>query len=171
MSRTDDIKAYGLTAYPRSSASLLSSRVEPKEPHALGVDDIPLPDSALVGKVIEYAKEELPVETFNHSMRVFYYGIAIAKFSFPDLLTPSWISTYLLTALLHDIGTTPTNISSTLLSFEFAGGLLVLDLLQKEGAPKAQAESVAEAVIRHQDLGETGSVTSITAVILLATIF
>ncbi|KAL5349440.1 hypothetical protein ACLOAV_005732 [Pseudogymnoascus australis] len=171
MSRTDDIKAYGLTAYPRSTTSLLSSRVEPKEPHALGVDDIPLPDSALVGKVLEYAKKELPVETFNHSMRVFYYGIAIAKFSFPDLLTPSWISTYLLTSLLHDIGTTPTNISSTLLSFEFAGGLLVLDLLQKEGAPKAQAESVAEAVIRHQDLGETGSVTSITAVILLATIF
>lgn len=74
MSRTDDIKAYGLTAYPRSTASLLSSRVEPKEPHELGVDDIPLPDSALVGKVLEYAKKELPVETFNHSMRVFYYG-------------------------------------------------------------------------------------------------
>jgi hypothetical protein len=47
----------------------------------------------------------------------------------------------------------------------------VLDLLKKEGAPTAQAESVAEAVIRHQDLGETGFVTSITAVVLLATIF
>lgn len=57
------------------------------------------------------------------------------------------------------------------MSFEFHGGLLVLDLLKKEGAPTAQAESVAEAVIRHQDLGETGFVTSITAVILLATIF
>ena len=47
----------------------------------------------------------------------------------------------------------------------------MLDLLKKEGAPTAQAESVAEAVIRHQDLGETGFVTSITAVVLLATIF
>lgn len=47
----------------------------------------------------------------------------------------------------------------------------MLDLLKKEGAPTSQAESVAEAVIRHQDLGETGSVTSITAIILLATIF
>lgn len=47
----------------------------------------------------------------------------------------------------------------------------MLDLLKKEGAPEAQAQSVAEAVIRHQDLGETGSVTSVTAVVLLATIF
>lgn len=47
----------------------------------------------------------------------------------------------------------------------------MLDLLKKEGAPEAQAQSVAEAVIQHQDLGETGSVTSITAVVLLATIF
>ncbi|KFY73657.1 hypothetical protein V499_06279 [Pseudogymnoascus sp. VKM F-103] len=156
MARDEDIKTYGFAALPRSTAALLASRVDPKQPTELGVDDIPLPDSPLAGKVVEYARKELPVETFNHSMRVFYYGIAIAKFSFPELLTPSWITTYLLTSLLHDIGTTPTNITSTLLSFEFHGGLLVLDLLKKEGAPTAQAESVAEAVIRHQDLGETG---------------
>ncbi|KFZ11728.1 hypothetical protein V502_07430 [Pseudogymnoascus sp. VKM F-4520 (FW-2644)] len=171
MAREEDIKAYGFTAYPRSTAALLASRVDPKQPHELSVEDIPLPNTPLVTAVLEYAKRELPVETFNHSMRVFYYGIAITKFSFPSLLTPSWITTYLLTALLHDIGTTPTNITSTLLSFEFHGGLLVLDLLKKEGAPEAQAQSVAEAVIRHQDLGETGSVTSVTAVVLLATIF
>lgn len=47
----------------------------------------------------------------------------------------------------------------------------MLDLLKREGATQAQAESVAEAVIRHQDLGEMGSVTSVTAVVLLATIF
>ncbi|ELR02911.1 hypothetical protein, variant [Pseudogymnoascus destructans 20631-21] len=171
VAREEDIKAYGFSALPRSTAALLASRVDSKQPTELSVVDIPLPDSPLVTKVIEYGRKELPVETFNHSMRVFYYGIAIAKFSFPDLLTPSWIATYLLTSLLHDIGTTPMNITSTLLSFEFHGGLLVLDLLKKEGAPTAQAESVAEAVIRHQDLGETGWVTSVTALVLLATIF
>lgn len=189
MTREEDIEAYGFAALPRSTAALLATRKDPQTPTELGVDDIPIPDSALVKKVLEYAKKELPVETFNHSMRVFYYGkspflppkrrhpsntpkgIAIAKFSFPHLLTPSFTTTYLLTSLLHDIGTTPTNITSTLLSFEFHGGLIVLDLLNKEGAPRAQAESVAEAVIRHQDLGETGVVTSITAVVLLATIF
>ncbi|OBT54781.1 hypothetical protein VE04_05628 [Pseudogymnoascus sp. 24MN13] len=164
MAREEDIKTYGFAALPRSTRRPLASRVDPKQPTELGVDDIPLPDSPLAGKVVEYARRELPVETFNHR-------IAIARFSFPELLTPSWITTYLLTSLLHDIGTTPTNITSTLLSFEFHGGLLVLDLLKKEGAPTAQAEGAAEPVIRHQDLGETGFVTSITAVILLATIF
>jgi cyanamide hydratase len=57
------------------------------------------------------------------------------------------------------------------MSFEFYGGMLALDLLGKEGAPKAQAESVAEAVMRHQDLGDTGTLSSIGALIQLATIF
>jgi len=73
--------------------------------------------------------------------------------------------------MLHDIGTTDTNISGTLMSFEFYGGLITLDLLAKEGAVKAQAESVSEAVIRHQDLGETGTLTTIGALIQLATIY
>jgi cyanamide hydratase len=98
-------------------------------------------------------------------------GIAIARFSFPTWLTPSFAETYFLTCLLHDIGTTDTNITATLMSFEFYGGMLALDLLGKEGAPKAQAESVAEAVMRHQDLGDTGTLSSIGALIQLATIF
>jgi cyanamide hydratase len=57
------------------------------------------------------------------------------------------------------------------MSFEYYGGIITLDLLGKEGAPKPQAESVAEAVMRHQDLGETGTLTSIGALIQLATIF
>ena len=73
--------------------------------------------------------------------------------------------------MLHDIGTTDTNIRATLLSFEFYGGLLSLDLLRSLGAPKEQAENVAETVIRHQDLGDEGTVTRIEALIQLATIF
>ena len=57
------------------------------------------------------------------------------------------------------------------MSFEFYGGFLALSLLEKEDAAIAQAESVAEAVIRHQDLGETGTLTAIGALIQLATIF
>lgn len=80
--------------------------------------------------------------------------------------------TYLLTCLLHDIGTTDKNISATLMSFEFYGGYLALDLLKKElHAPVEQAESIAEAIIRHQDLGETGKISSVGLLIQLATIF
>jgi cyanamide hydratase len=57
------------------------------------------------------------------------------------------------------------------MSFEFYGGLITLELLKKLGAPVPQAENVAEAVIRHQDLGETGTLTRIGALIQLATIF
>lgn len=57
------------------------------------------------------------------------------------------------------------------MSFEFHGGLLALDLLRSHGAPQALAESVCEAIIRHQDLGETGTITSVGQLIQLATVF
>lgn len=88
---------------------------------------------------------------------------------------PSWEfsdETYFLICLLHDIGTTDKNLSATLMSFEFYGGLLALDLLQNElQVPKAQAESVAEAIIRHQDLGQTGKITTVGQLVQLATVF
>ena len=58
------------------------------------------------------------------------------------------------------------------MSFEFYGGFLALNLLQHElQAPKAQAESVAEAIIRHQDLGQTGKITTLGQLVQLATVF
>jgi len=104
-------------------------------------------------------------------MRVYYYGHAILAHSFPSWLSPSFVETYFLSCLLHDIGTTDENLNRTLMSFEFYGGLVVLDLLKKEGAPIEQAENVAEAVIRHQDLGDEGTITRIGALLQLATIF
>lgn len=58
------------------------------------------------------------------------------------------------------------------MSFEFYGGMLALDLISRElKAPIEQAESVAEAIMRHQDIGETGKITTIGLLIQLATIF
>jgi len=85
--------------------------------------------------------------------------------------SPTFNETYFLTCLLHDIGTTDENITATLMSFEFYGGLIVLDLLKTLNAPTPQSESVSEAVIRHQDLGETGTLTRMGGLIQLATIF
>jgi cyanamide hydratase len=81
------------------------------------------------------------------------------------------METYYLACLLHDIGTTEENLHSTHLSFEFYGGYLALNLLQEYGAPKEQAESVAEAIIRHQDLGDVGNITTVGQLIQLATLF
>ncbi|KAL2042775.1 hypothetical protein N7G274_004534 [Stereocaulon virgatum] len=119
---------------------------------------------------MEFAKQELREETFNHSMRVFYYGMAIKTQQ-----SPSWRlapKTYLLTCFLHDIGTTDENVSATLMSFEFHGGLIALDLLHKlHHAPIEQAEAVTEAVIRHQDIGGSGKITELGQLIQLAMIF
>jgi cyanamide hydratase len=88
---------------------------------------------------------------------------------------PSWEftdETWLLACLLHDIGTTDKNIRGTLMSFEFYGGLIALDLLHKQHkAPIEQAESVAEVIIRHQDIGNVGTITTLGLLIQLATIF
>jgi len=167
MSKT--VEEHGWTAVPRSRDKLLDSIGNPKSSKPMKIEDIPLPDSPLVQSVLKYAKENLTKQTFNHSMRVFYYGQAITTQHFPEWrYSPE---TYLLTALLHDIGTTDHNISSTQLSFEFFGGVLSLDLLKQLNAPQSQAEAVAEAIIRHQDLGETGMHTTIGAVTHFATVF
>jgi cyanamide hydratase len=91
--------------------------------------------------------------------------------AFPEWSTASFDETYFVTCLLHDIGTTEKNLHATLLSFEFYGGLLSLSLLQSLGSPIEQAENVAEAVIRHQDLGSVGKITRVGALVQLATIF
>jgi cyanamide hydratase len=113
-----------------------------------------------------------PLDPQSHKARLLTkLGIAIARSFFPTWLSPTFTETYLLACLLHDIGTTDSNITATLMSFEFYGGMIALDVLAKEGAPKAQAESVAEAVFRHQDLGDEGTLTTVGALIQLGTIF
>ncbi|KAK3051615.1 hypothetical protein LTR09_007270 [Extremus antarcticus] len=160
---------YGWNAVHRSLDKLVAGRTNSQPSKPVKVDDIPFPDDELAQQVMKYAKEKLPAETFNHSMRVYYYGQAIATQHFPSWkYTPS---TYYLASLLHDIGTTPQNQNSTHLSFEFQGGFIALDLLKNQlKAEVAQAESVCETIIRHQDLGSEGNMTTLTAVIHFATV-
>lgn len=168
------IEAYGWTAVPRKMSTLLSlsaASTSNKPAAPISITDIPIPSSPLATSVQTYAQKELPIEVYNHSMRVFYYGSAILTHAFPSWSTPTFIETYFLTCMFHDIGTTDKNIHATLLSFEFYGGYLVLDVLKSLSAPIEQAENVAEAVIRHQDLGDTGTITRIGALVQLATIF
>ncbi|KAF1993132.1 cyanamide hydratase [Amniculicola lignicola CBS 123094] len=158
----------GWTAVPRSQAKMLAN-VDKNRPAKIAVNQIKLPDTEVVKKTYEYAKRELPMQTFNHSLRVYYYGAAIVKFHLPQF--EPLLETYFLTCLLHDIGTTNTNLQATRMSFEFHGGFLALNLLQQYGAAKSQAESVCEAIIRHQDLGDSGEISSVGQLIQLATVF
>jgi cyanamide hydratase len=165
------IEKYGWTAVPHKISDLLQQSQATGPAPAITASSIPVPSSALSKAVQEYAQRELPVPTFNHSMRVFYYGSAIMRHCFPSWSAPSFDETYFLSCMLHDIGTTDKNIHATLLSFEFQGGMISLDLLRSLGSPLEQAENVAETIIRHQDLGDVGTHTRISALIQLATIF
>lgn len=69
-----ELVANGWTAVPRSFEKNLA-HVDKKVQAKASVGEIQLPDSDLVKKTYEYAKKERPEKTFNHSMRVYYYGM------------------------------------------------------------------------------------------------
>lgn len=71
---SDSKELHGWTAVPRDPVVLFKN-YEKSEPKPLVVNDILLPDSSLARKVLAYAEKELSEETFNHSMRVYYYGM------------------------------------------------------------------------------------------------
>ena len=86
--------------------------------------------------------------------------------------------------MMHDIGTTERNLTCTRLSYEFWAGVHVLQILQDSSrttggdavvgtqseATREQAESVCEAIIRHQDVQYKGSITLLTRLIHLGTL-
>ncbi|KAJ5413624.1 hypothetical protein N7509_000251 [Penicillium cosmopolitanum] len=142
----DSVSVYGFTAVPASASLLLSTTTSTAAPF-IPVSEIPVPDTALSERIKRYAQSEPPDEA------------------------------YFLTCLLHDIGSTEENITKTKLSFEFYGGLLALNVLQETSntsAPEATAapdlaESVAEAIIRHQDFRDEGKITAVGQLLQLAT--
>ncbi|KAI1654033.1 cyanamide hydratase [Daldinia decipiens] len=168
----DDIAKHGWSAFPVDGNAILNGKPYLHKPSPLTVKDIPFPSNdAIVAGIQEYAKKHLIEETYNHSMRVYHWGYSILKDQFPEEFSKLSLSTWALTCLLHDIGTVHENLRATLLSFEFYGGILALNLTKELGAPSAQAEAVAEAIIRHQDLGTVGKITFLGQLIQLATIY
>jgi cyanamide hydratase len=105
-------------------------------------------------------------------MRVYLLGLAILKQHLPSVsFTPE---AFYILSLLHDLGTT---LSDTALSFEYSGALRAREQLLSLGAEAVLADSVCEAIIRHQDVflgvegGDGGGkLTALTAVVQLSTL-
>lgn len=66
--------------------------------------------------------------------------------------------TYYLACLLHDIGTAERFLATTKLSFEFKGAIVARDLILNLGGVEDQADSVCDAIVRHQDIFVKGFV-------------
>ena len=86
--REAQVQEYGWTAVPCDPKKWAALKTSTKPPVPQLVENTPLPDTAIVKSAMEYAKAELPAHTFNHSMRVFYYGMTSYN---PASLTPSVI--------------------------------------------------------------------------------
>lgn len=125
-------------------------------------------DTPLAKFVYDYAKEKLPAETFNHSIRVYFYCVAIIKDQLLEWDLNNEV--ILVTCLLHDIGTTYENMNTTKLSFETWGGILSRDLILRETkGNKDYADAVCEAIVRHQDFGDVGYITTLGLILQIGT--
>ncbi|EXJ71481.1 uncharacterized protein A1O5_05289 [Cladophialophora psammophila CBS 110553] len=169
---SDSDKTYGFTALPADQSQ---DKPRTASPEAMAISSLQPPNTPLATRIDGYVKSKLDADTYRHSLRVYSYGCAIARQCFPEFeLTPGskLDETWFLTAMLHDIGTCDEFMTSTRLSYEFFAGIHAFDLLQSpkvaggdDVAPREQAESVAEAIIRHQDIQEKGKVTLVTRLI------
>lgn len=79
--------------------------------------------------------------------------------------------TWALTCLLHDIGTAEAYFKKTRMSFDIYGGIKAMEVLKILGSTHDQAEAVAEAIIRHEDMGVDGTITFMGQLIQLATLY
>ncbi|KAJ6492930.1 hypothetical protein C8R47DRAFT_1013034 [Mycena vitilis] len=168
-----NVAYYGFTAVPRDPDVLFKNHPTASGDHPkqdlFTVKDFPLPDSPLVNHVRDFVKKELDEQTFNHSNRVYIYGAAIVKTHFPEWTYDN--ETYYLACLLHDIGTAEKYLSTTKMSFEFKGAIVARDLILQLGGVEDQADSVCDAIVRHQDIFvKGGNITALGQALQLATI-
>ncbi|KXJ93651.1 hypothetical protein Micbo1qcDRAFT_193054 [Microdochium bolleyi] len=169
---TQEIAQHGWTAIAVDSEAIFNGKDYLHKPEPVTMDSMPFPhDDPIVHKIYQHVKAKLPTLVFNHSMRVYHFSIVILRHQFPEFAEDLSRSTIALAALLHDIGTVDEFIESTLLSFEWWGGYYSLRLLEQHGASSQQAEAVAEAIIRHQDIGSEGTITFLGQLLQLSTIY
>ena len=71
-----EVAANGWTSMPANAGAIFGDRPFINKPDELSLSGIKFPsDDPVVSKTSKYAKEVLHPETFNHSMRVFFYGM------------------------------------------------------------------------------------------------
>lgn len=76
----DEVGLNGWTAVPVDAGKIFGDRPFLNEPTPLRVEDIEFPaGDPVVAQTLQYAKARLHRETFNHSMRVFYYGTCVRE--------------------------------------------------------------------------------------------
>ncbi|MBB3259737.1 HD superfamily phosphodiesterase [Paraburkholderia bannensis] len=112
------------------------------------IDGVKIPDSALVRKVTEIARENTTPLLFNHSSRVFYFGALAGarrnlKFD-PELLYCG--------CMFHDFGLMK-QYSSANERFEVDGANAARDFLEQEGISQNDIDTVWTSIALHTTPG------------------
>ncbi len=72
---SDPVAEHGWTAVPLDPNAIFKGKPYLNPPTPLLVRDMPFPsDDPIVVQAQQYAKEQLPQQTYNHGMRVYYWG-------------------------------------------------------------------------------------------------
>jgi len=95
---------------------VLFEKVKNSKPKSYSPADLPPPTTKLAKAVTEFAKAHLDAKQFNHSNRIFYFGLSIIKTTFPEYVIDE--ETWFCTCLLHDIGLAEKFHLTTKMSFE-----------------------------------------------------
>jgi hypothetical protein len=73
---------YGFTALP---ADMSKDKPATQTPPSFKTEEqLKVPHSPLAQRIQAYAKSKLPEQTYRHSLRVYAYGLAVARGCFPD---------------------------------------------------------------------------------------
>jgi cyanamide hydratase len=74
----DETKANGWTSMPANAGAIFKDQSFIEKAVAIELDQVQFPyDNTVVAKTLDYARAVLHPETFNHSIRVYYYGMRV----------------------------------------------------------------------------------------------
>jgi cyanamide hydratase len=72
---------YGFTALPAADSKTPPATDKPR---AIAISELQTPVSALARRIDSYVQTKLSKDTYNHSLRVYAYGLAVARQCYPD---------------------------------------------------------------------------------------
>ena len=124
--RRDQVEAFAPTTYPKIATRLLAGIV--------------VPDTALVARTIDYAREHCEPYLFNHVMRSWLFATAIAQVK----SSPHDAEVLAVATLLHDIGLEKAFEGP--LRFEVEGANAARAFARAEGMGERQAQLIWDGV-------------------------
>jgi cyanamide hydratase len=165
------IDEYGWTAVPLDHSNFPSAETIGPLPSSI---NFVYPETLLAKRLTDRVLLNLPRMTVDHISRVYYYAFAIVATHFPEWiggggLKSPFLETLFLACLYHDIAVVEKTRATSNMSFEFLGGIIALQDMMGHGAPRAQAESVCEALVRLRLNSTSGSLSRLGQLVRLAT--